>query len=113
MRIRKSAGIFGAHDKNPINRIPFFVIPLYYFVLQRRGFYGKRSNTSSSYECRFKRKGRNIIQRNGMPFVITANHKNTYGRLSRYANPGLMEKEAGAMERAMINKHEETDFYLQ
>ena len=30
-----------------------------------------------------------------MPFVITANHKNTYGRLSRYANPGLMEKEAG------------------
>lgn len=48
-----------------------------------------------------------------MPFVITANHKNTYGRLYRYANPGLMEKEAGAMERAMINKHEETDFYLQ
>ncbi len=48
-----------------------------------------------------------------MPFVITANHKNTYGRLSRYANPGLMEKEAGAMERAMINKHEKTDFYLQ
>ncbi len=30
MRIRKSAGIFGAHDKNPIDRIPFFVIPLYY-----------------------------------------------------------------------------------
>lgn len=36
-------------------------------------------------------------------------HKNTYGRLSRYANPGLMEKEAGVMELAMINKHEETD----
>lgn len=37
----------------------------------------------------------------------------TYGRLSRYANSGLMEKEVGAMERALINKHEETDFYLQ
>ena len=49
------------------------------------------------------------IQENGMPFVITANHKNTYGRLSRYANSGLMEKEADAMVRAMINKHEETD----
>lgn len=49
------------------------------------------------------------IQENGIPFVITANHKNTYGRLSRYANSGLMEKEADAMVRAMINKHEETD----
>ncbi len=49
------------------------------------------------------------IQENGMPFVITANHKNTYGRLAKYANPGFIEKEAGAMERAMINKHEETD----
>lgn len=36
-------------------------------------------------------------------------HNNTYGRLSRYADSGLMEKEADAMELAMINKHEETD----
>lgn len=49
------------------------------------------------------------IKENGMPFVITANQKNTYGRLAKYANSELVEKEAAAMERAMINKHEETD----
>lgn len=39
------------------------------------------------------------IRENGMPFVITTNHRNTYGRLAKYANPGFMEKEAGAMEK--------------
>lgn len=46
---------------------------------------------------------------NGMPFVVSANRKNTFGRLAKYANPDLMELENGAMERALTNKHEEAD----
>ncbi len=49
------------------------------------------------------------VQQNGMPFVMTANRKNTYGRLSAYANSTLTDQEEGAMERAMIKKHEKTD----
>lgn len=49
------------------------------------------------------------VQENGMPFVVTANRKNTYGRLSRYADSRLVAEEEGAYERAMVGKHEKTD----
>lgn len=49
------------------------------------------------------------VQENGMPFVMTANRKNTYGRLSGYADPGLREQEEKMMERALVKKHEKTD----
>lgn len=46
------------------------------------------------------------IQENGMPFNVSANRKNTYGRLSKYADPQLAAEEQGAYERAMVEKHE-------
>jgi addiction module RelB/DinJ family antitoxin len=49
------------------------------------------------------------VQENGMPFVVTANKPNTYGRLSRYADSHLIAQEEGAFERAMVKKHEKTD----
>lgn len=52
---------------------------------------------------------RQSIQENGMPFVITANKKNTYGRLSQYANSELIKEEKGAYERAVVEKHEKID----
>jgi addiction module RelB/DinJ family antitoxin len=49
------------------------------------------------------------IQENGMPFVITANRGNTYGRLSQYANAVLREQEEGAYERAVVSRYEKID----
>lgn len=49
------------------------------------------------------------VQENGIPFAVTANRKNTYGRLSRFADPKLAVDEVGAYERAMVEKHEKTD----
>ena len=49
------------------------------------------------------------VLENGMPFVISANQGNTYGRLSKYANPKKQELEKGAYEKAMVEKHEEAD----
>ena len=49
------------------------------------------------------------VQQNGMPFVITANRNNTYGRLSAYADPALIDQEEEAMERALMEKHEKTN----
>lgn len=49
------------------------------------------------------------VLENGMPFVITANHKNTYGKLSKYADPQKWGQEEGAFERAMADAHEKTD----
>ena len=49
------------------------------------------------------------IQENGMPFVVTANRSNTYGRLAKYAAPHLVAEEEGAYEKAMVEKHEKTD----
>lgn len=49
------------------------------------------------------------VRENGMPFAVTANRNNTYGRLSRYADTNLAAKEEGAYERAMAEKHEKTD----
>lgn len=49
------------------------------------------------------------VLENGMPFVVTANRKNTYGRLSKYAAPHLIAEEEGAYRRAMEEKHEKTN----
>ena len=49
------------------------------------------------------------ILENGIPFVVTANRKNTYGRLSKYADTKLVAEEERACERAMVGKHEKTD----
>lgn len=38
---------------------------------------------------------RQSIQENGMPFTITSNRKNMYGRLSKYADMKLAEQENG------------------
>ena len=52
---------------------------------------------------------RQSVLENGMPFVVTANKGNTYGRLARYADSRLMADEEGAFERAMAEKHEKAD----
>lgn len=49
------------------------------------------------------------VQENGMPFIMTANRRNTYGSLARYADPEKREQEEGAYERAMVEKYEKTD----
>lgn len=49
------------------------------------------------------------VQENGMPFVMTANRRNTYGRLSQYADPQKREQEEGAYERSMVEKYEKAD----
>lgn len=49
------------------------------------------------------------ILENGMPFVISANHGNTYGRLSQYADSKKRAQEEGAYERAMVEKYEKAD----
>ena len=49
------------------------------------------------------------VLQNGMPFVVSANHSSTYGRLSKYADPVKREQEYGAYERAMVKKHENAD----
>lgn len=46
---------------------------------------------------------------NGMPFVVTANSKKTYGRLSKYANTDLIVEEKGAYEKAVLEKYEKVD----
>jgi DNA-damage-inducible protein J len=45
------------------------------------------------------------VQENGMPFVVTANRKNTYARLSKYVDKSLMAEEKNAYERVMVEKH--------
>lgn len=52
---------------------------------------------------------RQSVQENGMPFVVTANQKNTFGRLSKYATPHLIAEEKGAYGKAMVEKHEKTN----
>ncbi len=49
------------------------------------------------------------IRENGMPFVITADPKNTYKRLSKYADLSLQAEEKGSFEKAMIEKYEKID----
>src|SRR5699024_9698651 len=49
------------------------------------------------------------VLENGMPFVITANHGNTYGRLSKYADFAKRAQEEGAYERAVVEKYEKID----
>ena len=49
------------------------------------------------------------VLENGMPFVVSANYRNTYGRLSKYTDLVKREREEGAYDRAMVKKHEKTD----
>ncbi|WP_162613140.1 hypothetical protein [Lachnoclostridium sp. An169] len=49
------------------------------------------------------------VLENGMPFVISANHSNTYGRLSKYADSLKRDQEEGVYERAMIEKYDKTE----
>ena len=49
------------------------------------------------------------ILENGMPFVISAPPRNTYGRLSKYADPAKRNLEEGAYERSMVENYEKTD----
>lgn len=49
------------------------------------------------------------VLENGMPFVISVNHGNTYGRLSKYADSVKREQEEGAYERAVAEKIEEAE----
>ena len=43
------------------------------------------------------------------PFVMSADSQNTYGRLSRYADPSKREQEKGAYEKAMVEKYEKDE----
>jgi addiction module RelB/DinJ family antitoxin len=52
---------------------------------------------------------RQSVQENGMPFVVTANRTNTYGRLARYADARLRSAEEGFLEQALVEKHEKAD----
>ena len=52
---------------------------------------------------------RQSIQENGMPFIVTANKGNTYGRLSQYANVNLIAEEKRAYGVAVVRKHEKAD----
>ncbi len=52
---------------------------------------------------------RQSIQENGMPFIVTANKGNTYGRLSQYANVNLIAEEKRAYGEAVVRKHEKAD----
>ena len=45
------------------------------------------------------------IREQGMPFTPSEARGRTFGALSRYANPSLMEKEKTAFEKAMVAKH--------
>lgn len=40
---------------------------------------------------------------------MDANHRNTYGRLSKYADAVKREQEEGAYERAVAEKYEKTE----
>ena len=44
-----------------------------------------------------------------MPFVVTANHGNTYGKLAKYADPRKRQLEEGAYESAVVKKYEQAD----
>ena len=45
------------------------------------------------------------IREQGMPFTPTENRGKSFGALSEFANPALMDQEAGAFEKAMVEKH--------
>ena len=49
------------------------------------------------------------ILENGMPFVVSANRGNTYGRLSKYADTSKRTLEKDAYRKAVIEKHENID----
>ena len=45
------------------------------------------------------------IRERGMPFTPTENRGQSFGALSSYANPDLINQEQGAFEKAMVKKH--------
>ena len=45
------------------------------------------------------------IRERGLPFTPSEARGRTFGALSHYANPTLMEKEKTAFEKAMVAKH--------
>ncbi len=45
------------------------------------------------------------IREQGMPFTPTEKRGKSFGALSGFANPALMDQEAGAFEKAMVEKH--------
>ena len=45
------------------------------------------------------------IREQGMPFTPTEKRGKSFGALSGFANPTLMDQEAGAFEKAMVEKH--------
>ena len=49
---------------------------------------------------------RQSVKEQRMPFSVTADNKNTFGRLSGYANYDLRMKEEHAMEEEILKKHE-------
>ena len=49
------------------------------------------------------------VLENGMPFVVSANRSSSYGRLAKYADYLKIEQEKLAFEKAMAEKHEESD----
>lgn len=101
---------------------------MYYAVLQGGAFMAKEAILQVRIDADIKEKAEKLyremgtslaeavrifakqsVLENGMPFVISANQGNTYGRLSKYANPKKQELEKGAYEKAMVEKHEEAD----
>ena len=47
---------------------------------------------------------RQSVQENGMPFVVTANQKNTFGRLSKYVTQHLIAEEKDAFKVVCSDK---------
>lgn len=45
------------------------------------------------------------IREQGMPFTPTEAKGKSFGMLSRYADPALIEQEQSAFEKAMVKKH--------
>lgn len=48
------------------------------------------------------------IREQGMPFTPSKARGMTYGALAHLANPSLIEREKGAFEKAMVDKHANT-----
>ena len=45
------------------------------------------------------------IREQGMPFTPSEARGRSYGALSAYANPALIDREEGAFEKSMVSKH--------
>jgi len=52
---------------------------------------------------------RQSITDQGLPFVVTSNHKSAYGMLAQYADPLKAAEEGEAFAAAMGEKHEKVN----